>query len=306
MPRKIDITGQVFGMWTVVSESQERRNGKVCWNCKCSCGTERVVAGTDLRNGSSTGCGCVRNQKTAEKNSLDLLGCVFNRLTVIEKTNKRKAGMIIWKCKCSCGNEIEVPTSYLTSGDTGSCGCYLKEKIKETHALQLENQRFGKLIALEPTNQRAAKNIIWKCQCDCGNIVYVPAHSLSSGATMSCGCLRSKGEEKISQILQENNIPYKTQYSFSSCRFENSEKLAKFDFYVDNKYLIEFDGEQHFFANGRGWNTEANFTNTLKRDNFKNQWCRDNNIPLIRIPYTHYKSLSIKDLLLETSQFIVS
>ena len=32
-------------------------------------------------------------------------------------------------------------------------------------------------------------------------------------------------------------------------------------------------------------------------------WCKDNNIPLIRIPYTHYKELKIEDLLLETSKF---
>jgi hypothetical protein len=35
----------------------------------------------------------------------------------------------------------------------------------------------------------------------------------------------------------------------------------------------------------------------------KNQWCKENNIPLIRIPYTHLKDLSIEDLILETSKF---
>lgn len=303
MPRKIDMTGKTFGLWTVLNEAEERRNGKVYWNCRCACGIERAVSGSDLRNGSSTGCGCVRNQNAADRNSLNLLGQTFNRLTVIEKTDKRKSGMIVWRCKCDCGNEIEVPTSYLTSGDTSSCGCYLKERINETHALKLDNQRFGRLVAIEPTDERYDKNIVWKCKCDCGNTVYVSAHNLSSGATMSCGCLRSKGEEKISKLLQEYGCNYTIQHSFNSCRFTDSGKLAKFDFYINNEYLIEYDGEQHFSTNRRGWNTEENLEQTIKRDKYKNQWCKENEIPLIRIPYTQYDNLSINDLLLETTQF---
>lgn len=43
-----------------------------------------------------------------------------------------------------------------------------------------------------------------------------------------------------------------------------------------------------------------------KRDNNKTLWCKRNNIPLIRIPYWHLKNLKIKDLMLETSKFLVS
>ena len=42
-------------------------------------------------------------------NKNNLIGQTFNRLTVLEKTDKRTAsGGIIWKCKCSCGNYVEV------------------------------------------------------------------------------------------------------------------------------------------------------------------------------------------------------
>jgi len=37
----------------------------------------------------------------------------------------------------------------------------------------------------------------------------------------------------------------------------------------------------------------------------KNQWCKNNNIPLIRIPYTHLQNLCLEDLQLETSKFII-
>ena len=82
---------------------------------------------------------------------------------------------------------------------------------------------------------------------------------------------------------------------FDTCKFSNGY-YAYFDFYVDNKYLIEYDGLQHFIAKQGGWNTEDNLKKTQLRDEFKNQWGKDNNIPLIRIPYTKLKTLTINDL----------
>lgn len=72
-------------------------------------------------------------------------------------------------------------------------------------------------------------------------------HSLQQGNVSSCGCLRSKGEEKIKKILEENNIKFKQQYKFNNCIFPDTKYPAIFDFYVENKYLIEYDGEQHFY-----------------------------------------------------------
>ena len=66
---------------------------------------------------------------------------------------------------------------------------------------------------------------------------------------------------------------------------------------MNNEYLIEYDGEQHFTYKEEGWNTKINFEETQFRDNYKNQWSKDNNIPLIRIPYTKLSTLTIEDLL---------
>lgn len=304
MPRKIDLTGKTFGRWTVLYECPERRNSNIYWHCKCECGTERDVRGGDLKNGASVSCGCLQKEKAAQKNSLNLIGKRFNRLTVIEKTEQRKDGMIVWKCLCDCGNIVYSPTSYLTSGDTGSCGCYWKDRVHETSAKNIVNQRFGKLIAIKATNRREAKNIIWECKCDCGNTTYISTHTLLSGGSRSCGCTKSHGEEKISNILAANNIEFYGQKNFSTCRFPDTKELAKFDFFINNQYLIEYDGEQHFHSTG-GWNTKEHFKKVKQRDAYKNQWCKENNIPLIRIPYTHLDKLCLEDLLLETSQFVV-
>ena len=80
---------------------------------------------------------------------------------------------------------------------------------------------------------------------------------------------------------------------------------AKFDFYVEDKYLIEYDGETHYQYNLHGWHNEEQLDRQQERDAIKTQWCKDNNIPLIRIPYTRLKELQIEDLLLETSQYVI-
>ena len=116
----------------------------------------------------------------------------------------------------------------------------------------------------------------------------------------------SSGEKIISEILFNNNISFVREATFGTCLFEDTKYPAKFDFYVNNKYLIEYDGKQHFSASNRGWNTEEQLIKTQKHDAYKNQWCKDNNIPLIRIPYTHLNDLCIEDLKLETSHFIVN
>ena len=55
----------------------------------------------------------------------------------------------------------------------------------------LTNKRFGKLIAIAPTDRRAAHGVIWKCLCDCGNFGFIRTQSLLNGHTKSCGCLNS-------------------------------------------------------------------------------------------------------------------
>lgn len=55
---------------------------------------------------------------------------VYGRLTALEFVERKKS-KTYWKCKCSCGNEIIIPITYLTTGDTRSCGCLRKELNKE-------------------------------------------------------------------------------------------------------------------------------------------------------------------------------
>lgn len=56
----------------------------------------------------------------------------------------------------------------------------------------LTGQRFGKLVAVEPTKERKNGYTIWLCRCDCGNTVHVASRFLKNGWTTSCGCVEKK------------------------------------------------------------------------------------------------------------------
>jgi hypothetical protein len=57
----------------------------------------------------------------------------------------------------------------------------------------LTNQRFGRLIALEPLPSSKNRHIRWRCLCDCGNETIVDsAYKLLNGRTKSCGCLHDE------------------------------------------------------------------------------------------------------------------
>lgn len=237
---------------------------------------------------------------------IDLTGQKFGRLTVLDFYGSDKRRESIWRCQCECGNITNVLSSNLRKGYTKSCGCLQKEKAgKNTPIKDLSNMLFGQLTVLYPTSQRLNGQVVWHCKCTCGKEIDVRSYNLISGNTFSCGCLKqSHGEYLIEQLLQKNSIQYEKEKTFPSCVFNDTKQLAQFDFYVNNQYIIEFDGEQHFNYTQTGWNTKEHFIKTKEHDNYKNQWCKENNIPIIRIPYLHEKDICLEDLLL-TSSFII-
>ena len=114
----------------------------------------------------------------------------------------------------------------------------------------------------------------------------------------------SQGEIKIIQLLQENNLQFIHNKSvFKDCVLFTGG-IARFDFYINNSYIIEYDSEIHYKYTKSGWYTEKEFHITQQRDQEKNEYCWSHNIPIIRIPYWEYDNLTIDDLKLETTRFL--
>lgn len=224
--------------------------------------------------------------------TIDLTGQKFNRLTVLYR-NGSTGGKAKWHCKCDCGNECDIIGQYLRNGHTQSCGCLQKERTAaaaQNNALDLTNQQFAFLTAIEPTKKRRGSNIIWRCKCTCGQFTEVAASDLTHFKTKSCGCKRNQsyGEIEIEQILIQNNIHFKREYSFSDLK-SSLGGIPRYDFAIlDNQNkvirLIEFDGEQHFEeVHTEQWGTSLE--KVKKLDKLKNDYAKEKQIPLVRIPY---------------------
>lgn len=134
----------------------------------------------------------------------DLTGKIFGKLTVLSKNNEfGDSNHSYWDCQCECGKITTVRRDALIEGKTKSCGCnsYRMAGIKNMD--DLTGKKFGKLTVINRDFERtdASKQAFWWCVCDCGEKISVGRGSLKSGATRSCGCLKSKGEEKILKFL---------------------------------------------------------------------------------------------------------
>lgn len=296
----IDLTGLRFNKLQVLKRDLTKTGGAAYWICQCDCGNIKSIRGSDLRKGKID-CGCGLKERLSHSiDTTSQIGKKYGRLTVIERDMSKPIGHgcgSYWICQCDCGNKTSVNLSQLTSGKTKSCGCLRSELRIEKNTKDLTNQRFGMVVAKENTQQLSNhSSYIWRCECDCGNLsYYVPAEVLLSGKIHSCGCnTRSYGEQKINNILLDNNITFVQQY-----RFINSPiPLLRYDFAIlndDNQVirLIEFDGEQHFRPKDI-FGGEEGFRIQQQHDLLKNEYAKQCSIPLIRIPYYELNNLSLK------------
>lgn len=228
----------------------------------------------------------------------DLTGKIFNRLTVLGPDLESKSKNRRWLCQCQCGTIKSIQGSNLISGGTQSCGCLHKEKVTTSYI----GKKFGKLTVIADSGKRLPnRGIIWTCQCDCGTVCEISGTSLQQKFTFSCGCLKqSHGEYIIEQLLKEYEISYQKEYVFKDLKTPKGG-YSRFDFAIFHddgtlSHLIEYDGETHSLDYVRGWNTEEKIKYQQQCDALKDEYCLNNNIQLIRIPYTQ-QNITIADLL---------
>jgi len=230
-----------------------------------------------------------------------LIGTTINKWTVLELKNDRRHADAI--CKCECGTIKPVNIRNLISGNSKDCGCGRKKMLSKTKSKDLTGMRFGKLTvikALDETNKFNRK--VYLCQCDCGNTTYVSSSSLTTNHTLSCGCLTSYYNSYIANFLEELNIEYIAEYrvKIDNCQY-------RFDFYLPKYNLfIEYDGSQHYnsrFYIGIYKSEEIGiqkFNEAKNRDTIKNEYCKNNGINLLRIPY--WQSDNIKTIITDCLQ----
>lgn len=201
MPKTVELTGMRFGSLVVQEKSPGLEDRYYIWRCKCDCGNEVLVNTKRLTRGTVQNCGCSPKPNAGQgSRAEDLTGRIFGSLTAIEREKSRN-GRTYWLCQCVCGNRISVQTYDLKRGHTESCGCHRKHRLKERIA-DITNQKFGRLTALYPTDNRDNKgSVYWHCRCDCGKEVDITEDGLVHGNYKSCGCRKKEIMESIPEYL---------------------------------------------------------------------------------------------------------
>ena len=116
------------------------------------------------------------------KAAADITGVRSGRLTALERTDQKRSGAFLWRCRCDCGREVLALAGEIARGTRKSCGC-ARGKAKD-----IAGQRFGRLTALYRLEGKSGSSYLWHCRCDCGAETDVRLSALTSGNTTSCGC----------------------------------------------------------------------------------------------------------------------
>lgn len=291
--RRENIIGMKFGEVTVISETDKRgKKGGVLYYCQCSCGEYLYEEYTILKSGHRKKCDNHFENK--------IIGNKYGTLTILSFAKKKK-GKRFYNYQCDCGHIGICCGADITSGHTKTCG-------NPIHRCEdITNKRFGKLIAkrIDYTKSKNSDgSTFWYCECDCGENITTRINSLKMGRTKSCGCInKSIGEQNIKDILDKNNIEYDYQKTYETCRFPDNNELGYYDFYINNSFLLEFDGDQHSKYKKSGWVTKDNYIKIHNHDLYKNQWAKENNIPIKRIPYKERDNLTLERIM--SDEFLI-
>lgn len=191
--------------------------------------------------------------------------------------------------QCNCGN-IFITNLASIINSSGYC----KECAKEN---QIKNSIISKeeliksstidgicyLLNPEDYTYCSDKNLRYICT-SCGDEFNASLLNFKRGFTRCENChVKSHGERIISEFLVKNNIDFVAQKKFDDCVYK---RKLPFDFYIESKNMcIEFDGEQHQRMTSWDNGDESKLMLRQKRDQIKTDYCKNNNIRLIRIPY---------------------
>lgn len=144
----------------------------------------------------------------------------------------------------------------------------------------------------EDYTPNSAKKVWWKCK-KCG---YQWKTSVGTRNNRGCGCPQcneSKGEKQLDIILTQYNIPHDKQYSFNDLK-GMCGGLLKFDIPVfwdkektKLRMLIEYDGIFHYEKQY----DDDGFETLQIHDELKNEYCKNNNVKLLRIPYCDFDNI---------------
>ncbi|MDP9675184.1 very-short-patch-repair endonuclease [Paenibacillus jamilae] len=267
---------------------------------KCKCNNVDYISWSNFKSGNR--CNKCGINKTTEKKKhclsfikeqFSLQGCIL--LSDYYSDGKQMLDYI-----CSCGTKAQIIWNNFQQGQRcRSCGTKSSSMNRKVEYDQIFNLflRENCYLLTKKSDYRSQSSKV-DYICSCGNIDAVTPTKFKQGERCNncIGC--SRGEKEIRDYLIKKKIHFTAQYKFAECKNINP---LRFDFAIfDNnkqiKFLIEFDGRQHFEP-VEIFGGDKYFEEVKHNDGLKNTYCKQNGISLIRIPYWDYKN--IKKILLD-------
>ena len=271
--------------------------------CKCKkCGYEWEMLPSNILKGK--GCPECYNKSNKGKKSLEQF--IEDSIKVHgNKYNYDKVNYInnYTKVIITCpkhGDFLQTPNSHLSGKGCIKCGkeSMSDKKRKSTQQFISEAIKIhGNKYDYSKTNyiDRNTKIIII-CP-EHGEFQQIPhSHLEGKGCPI---CNMSHGELLIKNILDKSKINYIYQYKINIDKIINISGNSYIDFYLPKYNLfIEYNGEQHYIAKDY-FGGIVEFKRQKQRDNYISNYCKNNNIRLLEIPYT-LKRNEVIDLLNKT------
>ncbi len=286
--KRNDLTGQTIGHLKVVEMlyGYGKHDEGYC-RCLCECVTECIKSAYNLtlyRNPPHCGCKTEFYKRIQSNNSrVDLTGRRFGSLVVTEMIYKDNEPTFV-KCVCDCGNVITKRATYITCGDTTSCGCVQKQRAGEANQKDFTGVKSDYGIEFLCKDRMNNKHQwLWKCKCPCGKTFTALPAKILNGHITSCGCQKQSGRERlIDKILKDNNVAYVREYIFPDCK---DKCPLRFDFFLkDHNIVIEYQGEQHYRAVSM-FGGDSGLELRKRHDEMKREYCKQHNINLVELPY---------------------
>ena len=277
--------------------------------CKCKiCNNEWNARPTNLLHGTGCPICSLEKLKLSEDEFLARLDVINPSIEIIGKYKGRKEHI---SCKCKICNHIwhtATPHNLLNGSGCPECAKKSISDAKKKTPKEFADELYKVNPNIELLEDYQLSSIKIKCRCKkCKGIWYANPTDILHNESGCPHCRMSKGEEIIKNVLDKENYNYEPQYKFDDCM----DKIAlRFDFvvFINDKILcvIEYQGIQHyepidFAGKGEEWANEM-FKSNQRRDKIKRDYCVENNIPLIEIPYWEIKNIEnilldkIKDL----------
>lgn len=265
------------------------------------CKTKRKLAYRDYIKNTDRNCGLyichrcsiqVRHNKTLHQRQEEYIKrleseCHQRGYTLLTKADEilNNSSYVKYECPLHGIHTMKIQ-NFLSGRGCPDCAYDLanqRYKLTQDEIISKVNKCNGELLNPEDYINNSTHNLKFRCN-NCGEIFISSLQRFTQhGGQLcrKCSKIESIGELRVKKYLETKNIDFEQQKWFSDCR---DIKPLPFDFYLPSlNTIIEFDGRQHF-------QDTSYFSYSLEKvknhDNIKNNYCSNNNISLLRIPYT--------------------